>query len=98
MPATSAGMTAESDASYVGNGLGLPKRTDMRAAARTTGREDAMISRRAWLAGAVASTAALTRRADAQAYPSRVIKMIVPFAPGGPADTLARLAAQQIST
>src|SRR5258705_1117079 len=57
-----------------------------------------MISRRAWLAGAVASTAGLVRRADAQAYPSRVIKMIVPFAPGGPADTMARLAVQQLST
>ena len=56
-----------------------------------------MISRRAWLAGAVASTAGLARRAHAQAYPSRVIKMIVPFAPGGPADTMARLAAQRLS-
>ena len=57
-----------------------------------------MISRRALLAGAVASGAGLTRPASAQSYPNRVIKMIVPFAPGGPADTMARLAAQQLST
>ena len=42
-----------------------------------------MISRRALLAAAVASSAALTRRASAQAYPSRVIKMIVPSPPAG---------------
>ena len=52
-----------------------------------------MISRRAWLAGAVASTAGLARRAGA-GLSSRVIKMIVPFTPGGPADMMARLAAQ----
>src|SRR5882724_10568110 len=57
-----------------------------------------MISRRAWLTGALASTAGLVRRSHAQTYPSRVIKMIVPFAPGGPADTMARLAAQQLTT
>src|SRR5258708_6531190 len=57
-----------------------------------------MISRRALLTAAVASTAGLTHPARAQTYPSRVIKMIVPFAPGGPADTMARLAAQQLST
>src|SRR5215207_5526936 len=56
-----------------------------------------MISRRALLAGAVASVVAPASRANAQAYPSRVIKVIVPFAAGGPADTMARLATQQLS-
>ncbi len=56
------------------------------------------ISRRALLAAAVASGVGLAGRASAQAYPNRVIKMIVPFAPGGPADTMARLAAQQLSS
>jgi len=55
------------------------------------------ISRRALLAAAAAA-AGLSSRARAQAYPNRVIKVIVPFAPGGPADTMARLAVQQLST
>jgi tripartite-type tricarboxylate transporter receptor subunit TctC len=33
----------------------------------------------------------------AQTYPSRVIKMIVPFSPGGQPDTIARLIAQHLS-
>ena len=56
------------------------------------------ISRRALLAAAAAAAAGLSSRARAQAYPNRVIKVIVPFAPGGPADTMARLAVQQLST
>src|SRR5689334_3976431 len=52
-----------------------------------------MISRRALLAGAVASTA-LTGRARAQTYPDHLIRMIVPFPPGGPVDTIARIVTQ----
>jgi tripartite-type tricarboxylate transporter receptor subunit TctC len=36
--------------------------------------------------------------AAAQHYPNRVIKMIVPFPPGGPIDTMARLVAHELST
>src|SRR5258708_36809807 len=31
-------------------------------------------------------------------YPNRVIKMIVPFPPGGPINTMARLVAHELST
>jgi tripartite-type tricarboxylate transporter receptor subunit TctC len=44
----------------------------------------------AFTAGAVASAAA-------QAYPSRPIRMIVPYPPAGPIDTMARLLGQQLS-
>jgi tripartite-type tricarboxylate transporter receptor subunit TctC len=36
--------------------------------------------------------------AASQTYPSRVIKMIVPFPPGGPIDTMARIVAHELST
>src|SRR5216684_2457489 len=34
---------------------------------------------------------------DAQTYPSRAIRMIVPFPPGGPADIIARVVGQRMS-
>ena len=53
-------------------------------------------SRRVLIGAAL--TAPLAMRAHAQTYPSRNPRLIVPFATGGPADTLARVAAEQVST
>jgi tripartite-type tricarboxylate transporter receptor subunit TctC len=55
------------------------------------------ISRRKLLIAAVVSTAALLpRRATAQTYPQRPVKIIVPYAPGGGTDVFSRLLAAQM--
>ena len=54
-----------------------------------------MLDRRAVLAAI--ATSALPLQASAQAFPSRTITIVVPYPPGGPIDSLARLIAQEAS-
>jgi len=58
-----------------------------------------MVNRRTLLAGVLASIPAcsIVGAAFAETYPSRPIKVIVPFPPGGPADGMARIAAERLA-
>jgi tripartite-type tricarboxylate transporter receptor subunit TctC len=49
------------------------------------------------LAASAAALPAISCPGWAQSYPARPVRMIVPFAPGGPADVLARIIAQNLS-
>src|SRR6267154_4695634 len=67
----------------------------MRDRQSTEGRHD-MQTRFARLACAAALLALSVSSATAQNYPARQITLIVPFAPGGPADFLGRLVGQKM--
>jgi tripartite-type tricarboxylate transporter receptor subunit TctC len=50
------------------------------------------------LAAGAAAVPAVSRIARAQAYPTRPMTMIVPYAAGGPTDTIARIMAERMRT
>ncbi len=56
-----------------------------------------MVTRRNWIAGiGAASLVSSSWPARAQEFPRAPVKIIVPFPPGGPTDTVARLIAQHL--
>ena len=67
----------------------------------SAGRRDIMrawrIASAAWIALAAALIGAPAARADADVYPSRPVRIIAPFPPGGPVDMLTRVLAEKLT-
>lgn len=54
------------------------------------------LTRRKFVGGTLVATAWAAADVRAQSWPSRPIRLVVPFPPGGPSDTLARVLAQRL--
>ena len=52
---------------------------------------------KAWIVALLVSSLAVAVAADAQTFPSRTIKLVVPYAPGGAGDVIARIVSQQLA-
>src|SRR5262245_1483370 len=69
----------------------------MTAAGNTPGRRSMIAHRLALcIALAIGAGANIAGRAEAQTYPDRLIKVVVPYPPGGPIDVTARLVVQRL--
>jgi tripartite-type tricarboxylate transporter receptor subunit TctC len=55
-----------------------------------------MIPTRRWALGLLAGATLLAGAAAAETYPSRVIRMVVPYPAGGPTDVIARVMAEEL--